>query len=225
MAKATRLIWRGIKWGFGALAVAGLCFVAFAWLSAFFVKVGRPQVPVAGPPIYVCAGAVHTDFAVPKELAASEAYGALASFIPDSLPDDTYVLMGWGDYRFFTEVPAASDLRPGIALGALSGRHQTALRLIFIRKSSLRDFCRELPLDKAGQDAISDHIRETVGIPELLPESSYGVIYLKSDMRYGVFQTCNDWTSYALRKAGLPVARWTAPFAFSVTWPLRVLSE
>ncbi|MEM1086750.1 MAG: DUF2459 domain-containing protein [Pseudomonadota bacterium] len=182
------------------------------------------QASASGPAIHVCAGAVHTDFAVPIELARSERFGELADVIPETLPSDAYALMGWGDYRFFTEVPYASDLRPGVALGALLGRHQTALRIMFVREAGLPELCLELPLDAAGQGAIAQHILETVGEPEILSDSSDRMLYLKSNRRYGVFQTCNDWTSDALRQAGLPTARWIAPFAFSVTWPLRGLS-
>lgn len=225
MAKVVRIFWRGMKWGGGVVLLAAVCYFGLAGMSVLFPVQGRVQVASPGPPVFVCAGTVHTDFAVPVALAQSEAFGELAALVPEGLPPETYVLMGWGDYRFFTEVPYASDYRPGIALGALAGRHDTALRLIFVRAESLQSFCRELPLDVQGQAAIGGHIRETVGAIEVMPASTFGVIYVKALKRYGVFYTCNDWTSDALRKAGLPTARWIAPFAVSVTWPLRGLDE
>lgn len=71
----------------------------------------------------------HTDFAIPLELAQSESFDPVTKYIPDNLSDEIYVMMGWGDHRFFTEVPTLSELRPGIALGALTGQHDTALRV------------------------------------------------------------------------------------------------
>jgi len=135
-------------------------------------------------------------------------------------------MMGWGDYRFFTEVHSLAQLRPGIAVGALTGQHTTALRIIITNEHSLQSFCQTLPLDRQGQAKLAQHISETTTDPEVvLPESKYGIVYLKSEKHYGMFQTCNDWTSEGLRKAGLPTARFTAPFAFSVTWPLGRFSQ
>ena len=215
------LIWRGVKWLLGAIMAFSASFAGLAFVSVLFPTDGRVQSPIADSPIYLCAGFVHTDFAVPLALARSEDFGPVAPFVSENYPEDTFVLLGWGDYRFFTEVPTFADLRPGIALGALTGKHATAVRVQLIRQNSLRDFCRKLPLDRKGQAAIAAHIRETLAAPQtILPASEIGLTYLAANRRYGLFQTCNDWTSEALRKAGLPAARWHAPFAFSVTWPL-----
>lgn len=226
MMTGLHTIWRGVKWGFGGLVLAGVGFTGSAYVSALFPTDGRPQSPASGPPIHVCSGTTHSDFAIPLALARSDVFGPMSDHIPANLPAETYVMMGWGDYRFFTEVPTLSHLRPGIAFGALIGRHETALRLQLISEASLQAYCRALPLDEQGQAAIARHILDTVAEPQTaLPQSRFGLTYLKAYKRYGVFHTCNDWTARGLRQAGLPTARWHAPFAFSVTWPLRSLPE
>ncbi|MEL7039905.1 MAG: DUF2459 domain-containing protein [Pseudomonadota bacterium] len=222
MAVGIRWIWRGVVWGICAVLLSGAGFLVLAHVSAVFPVAGRAQVPAPGPAIYLCAGMAHTDFAVPLALARADAFGPIAAHAPANLPEDTYVMMGWGDYRFFTEVPTLSELRPQIAVAALAGRHETALRVQLIAETSLRAYCRALPLDRDGQAAIAAHIRGTIAVPQtVLPESEFGRIYLRANRRYGVFHTCNDWTKNALRKAGLPVARFNAPFAYSVTRPLQ----
>lgn len=218
--------WRSVKWALGMIAIGGLSFISLALISATFPTDGRSQSPLAASAIQLCAGRTHTDFAIPLQLARSDAFGPIANHLPRSANDDYSVLIGWGDYRFFTEVPALSDLRPGLALGALSGQHETALRIQLISKAHMPNYCRTLALDQQGQDAIAAHIRESIAEPPIrLQGDSFGATYLKSNQRYGIFHTCNDWTSDALRKAGLPTARWNAPFAFSVTWPLRALAN
>lgn len=219
-------VWRGLKLGLALIALAGIGFVAMAYLSAALPTTGRSQTPTALPEIHLCTGMAHTDFAIPLALARSERFAPVSKHVPDNLPDDVFVMLGWGDYRFFSEVPTLSELRPGIAFGALTGQHDTALRIQLVSKAYMPEYCRPLPLDRQGQDAIAEHILETIVEPQIiLPESTFGLTYLKSNKRYGVFHTCNDWTSDALHKAGLPTARWNAPFAFSVTLPLRSIAD
>lgn len=214
--------WRGTKWALSIIVIAGCGFVSLALVSAAFPTDGRPQSPLAAPAIQLCAGKAHTDFAVPLQLARSDTFGPIANHLPGLADNDYFVLIGWGDYRFFTEVPTLSELRPDLALGALSGQHDTALRIQLIRTAYMPNYCRTLALDQQGQDAIAQHIRDSIAEPTIpLKGDPFGATYLKSNQRYGIFHTCNDWTSDALRKAGLPTARWNAPFAFSVTWPLQ----
>lgn len=219
------LVGRGLKWAFGTLLMACIGFVGLAFLSALLPTKGRTQIPDDRHTIHVCAGMIHTDFAVPTSLARSSAFTPMSEHISRTLPEESFVLMGWGDYRFFTEVPTLSDLRPGIVLGALTGRHETGVRLQPVGDSYVREYCRPLPLDADGQTAIAEHIRGTLHTSHvILGANALGPTYLKANKRYGLFQTCNDWTARAMRKAGLPAARWTAPFAFSVTWPLHRIS-
>lgn len=219
-------IWRGVKWGSGAIALAAVGFASLAFISAAFPTPGRAQLPADRPQVYICTGLTHSDFAVPVAVARSQILGPVSDHIPATLPEDIYVMMGWGDHRFFTEVHTLSQLRPGIALSALAGRHDTALRIQLITEASLQDDCRALPLDRQGQAAIARHIRETIAAPPtVLPESTFGLTYLQANQSYSPFHTCNDWASDGLRKAGLPTARWIAPFAFSVTWPLRSVPD
>ena len=218
--------WRGAKWALGMIVMAGLGFISLALFSAIFPTEGRQQSALAAPAIQLCAGRAHTDFAIPLQLAQSDAFGPITKQLPRNADDDYFVLMGWGDHRFFTEVPTLSKLRPGLALGALTGQHDTALRVQLISKTHMPYYCQTLALDQEGQYSIAQHIRDSVAEPTIpLQGDPFGATYLKSDKRYGIFHTCNDWTSDALQKAGLPTARWNAPFAFSVTWPLRSLAN
>lgn len=222
MVQLLKLVWKGAKIGLGLIGVAGIGFITLAFVSASFPTNGRSQSPPAIHTIQLCAGWAHTDFVIPLELARSDAFRPIGTYVPENLTDSEFVMIGWGDYRFFTEVPGFSDLRPTLALRALAGRHETALRIQIVSERNLPEHCSGLSLDKAGQNALAEHFRSSIADPETALSGSFaGLTYLKSHKSYGVFHTCNDWTSDAFRKAGLPAARWTAPFAFSVTWPIN----
>lgn len=217
------VIWgilRGIKWaGLGLLAFLAV-YIAAAIIAALFPSQGRAHLVADGRPIHLCAGVVHTDFAIPAEHATTDTYGPLASTIPTNLHPDVYALIGWGDYRFFTKVQTIQDLRPSIALGAIFGTHDTALRIILVREGNLPAYCRPLEIDAQGRSAIAEHIANTIAAPmELLPQGKFGERFILAKNRYNAFRTCNGWAAAALRKAGLPSARF-APFSFSVSWPL-----
>lgn len=221
-------LWRGARWaliGLAGFLLVCLIYLSAAWISASLPSKGRMQADAgtAGS-IYLCEAPFHTDFAVPLNDPQANWRAELAGLLPWGLPEDTYLLFGWGDYRFFTEVFQLADLSAGVAVSALAGLNETAVRTLPVSGKDVRESCRQVALDSEGRAALFAHITETLerddaGAVQSMPTDVYGEILLKAHGRYSPFNTCNQWTAEGLGKAGLPRAAF-APFTFSIMRPL-----
>lgn len=202
-----------------------LAYPLAAIVFALFPVSGRPQQMTGGEPVlYVCASLAHTDILLPSHDPLIDWQALFPAAVPPGLPPETYLAIGWGDLVFFRETPTWADVKIPVALGALLGLHDTALRVIPIMPPVGDSDCRRLEVDRAGRQALIDRIlaslkRDAAGRPLEQPGSRWPVAYYLSEGRYGFFHTCNQWVASALAAAGLPHARF-APFSFSVTWPL-----
>ena len=79
--------------------------------------------------------------------------------------------------------------------------------------------CVPLEVDRAGRQALIDHVRATLAAETPAAQDRLEAFYLAKG-RYSPFGTCNQWVADGLAAAGLPSARF-APFSFSITWPLE----
>lgn len=121
----------------------------------------------------------------------------------------------------FRETPNWADVRPSIAFSALTGLNDTALRVIAVNPPANDPECVKLAVDRAGRQALIDHIRTTLADKAPAAQDRLAAYYLAKG-RYSPLRTCNQWVAEGLAAAGLPHARF-APFSFSITWPLETL--
>lgn len=222
-------IWSFLK-GAGLMLIA-LLILCFWYLGAAFVSAamplgGRAQIPSGSEPVtFICEAPFHTDIALPLNDPLINWQTELADALPYRLPPDTYLLFGWGDSVFFTQVLEPDDMTASRALSALAGANQAALRIVPVDGWSVQEYCEAMPVDAAGRAALIEHIREsfkpgTDGELQLIETPVPGEVLVKARGRYSLFNTCNQWTAAALGRAGLPRAAF-APFSFGVTKPLK----
>jgi len=211
-----------------AIAVCAFWYLGAAWLSGRLPLQGKlADLPPARPAAYLCEAAFHTDIALPLDGEVVNWRKTLRGYLPDYLPRDTYLLFGWGDSVFFTEVLLPEDLTPGRALSALAGMNPAAMRIVPVYGSDVRSVCRPLPGGQSAKTLLIDQILRSLrtnmdGHYQSIPTDVHGELLLAAKGRYSPFNTCNQWTARALGKAGLPRAGF-APFAWSVTQPLTRL--
>jgi len=140
-------------------------------------------------------------------------------------PDAAFVAIGWGDREFYLNTPRWRDLRPGLAVHALSGTGRSLLHVTWLRRSDLAALHWRLPLDAAGYDAVVRHVIDTLPSGKAparpVPGRHEGLTdaFFEARGAYDLFTTCNTWTGEALRAARVPVSPWT-PFAANVVWRL-----
>ncbi|MFN7179078.1 DUF2459 domain-containing protein [Hyphomonas sp.] len=226
---AKRLTMKTLKWSgliLAAFLVACLWYAGAAWLSGMFPLKGKSaSVPPARPAVYLCEAAFHTDIALPLDGEIINWRKEFRGHLPDYLPRDTFLLFGWGDSIFFTEVLHPDALTPKRALSALAGMNPVAMRIVPVYGSDVRSVCDPLP---GGQETKAVLISEIIRSLRKDREGNYieletpvfGELLLSAHGRYSPFTTCNQWTANALGKAGLPRAVF-APFTWNVTRPLR----
>ncbi len=213
-----------------AFAVAGLAvfcglYMAAAWGAAAFPARGKAMSePPASPAAYLCEAPFHTDIALPLTGGGTEWREALAGYLPDWLGHDTYILFGWGDTTFFTDVLTPEDLTPGRAAAALLGLNEVSMRIVPVYGHDVDKVCRKLPGGEATRSALAAEILATLardmdGRFIKIETPVEGELLLAAKGRYGPFNTCNQWTARTLGRAGLTHAVF-APFAWSVTKPL-----
>ena len=209
-----------------AFAIACLWYAGAAWVSGLLPLGGKSaSVPPARPAAFLCEAAFHTDIALPLDGEVINWRKELRGYLPEYLPRDTFLLFGWGDSVFFTEVLHPEDLTAGRALSALAGMNPVAMRIVPVYGSDVHAVCEPLP---GGQDAKATLIHEILRSLRRNAEGDFveietpvfGELLLSAHGRYSPFTTCNQWTANALGKAGLPRAVF-APFAWNVTQPLR----
>lgn len=211
-----------ISFGARLLAVLLLLIVAYLLAALGFAlcpQSGRPQQAEGEPVVYVCTSLAHADIMLPSRDPLVDWSALFPTVARPGLPAEAYLAFGWGDLRFFRETPTWSDVRPATALGALAGLNDAALRVVAVTPPANEPDCLPLEVDRAGRQALIDHVRATLAAETPAAQDRLEAFYLAKG-RYSPFRTCNQWVADGLAAAGLPYARF-APFSFSVTWPLE----
>lgn len=202
-----------------ALLLLIVLYVAAALGFALWPQPGRTQQADGEPAIYVCTSLAHADIMLPSRDPLIDWSALFPTVARPDLPAEAYLAFGWGDLRFFRETPSWADVRPAIALSALAGLNDTALRVVAVTPPANDPDCAPLEVDRAGRQALIDHVRATLAAGTPAAQDRLEAYYLATG-RYSPFRTCNQWVAEGLAAAGLPSARF-APFSFSITWPLE----
>lgn len=211
-----------IRFGVRLLAALSLLIILYLIAALGFALLpvsGRPQQADSEPYVYVCTSLAHADIVLPSRDPLIDWSVLFPTVARPDLPAGAYLAFGWGDLRFFREVPSWADVRPAIALGALAGLNDTALRVIAVSPPADDPECVRLTVDRAGRQALIDHVRATVSDTTPAAQDRLVAYYIAKG-RYSPLRTCNQWVAEGLAAAGLPYARF-APFSFSITWPLE----
>ncbi|MBK1866545.1 DUF2459 domain-containing protein [Taklimakanibacter albus] len=213
-----------LRFGTRLLAALLLLIVLYLIAALGFALLpvsGRPQQAGDEPVVYVCTSLAHADIVLPSRDPLIDWSALFPAVARPDLPAEAYLAFGWGDLRFFRETPDWADVRPAIAFSALAGLNDTALREIAVNPPADDPECVTLNVDRAGRQALIDHIRATVRDTTPAAQDRLEAYYIAKG-RYSPLRTCNQWVADGLAAAGQPYARF-APFSFSITWPLGTL--
>jgi uncharacterized protein (TIGR02117 family) len=168
---------------------------------------------------------------------AAQGKSPVASLGPDGLNDAIkntafpgdpatypYVMVGWGDARFYRDTPRWSDIRPGTAVAAVAGSGEALIHVDRIKRLP-RAGLRILVLRGAEYDALLSFIERQMPRNEYMfaapSQPGYGAddrFFVALDVyQYSAFFTCNNWVSEGLAQAGIKTGTWT-PLPFGVMW-------
>jgi uncharacterized protein (TIGR02117 family) len=204
--------------------VGGYC--AYAVAAALLQVSARQQdIKVGDPAVYVCDSFVHTDIVLQMRDADADLAKVFGFEAWQGLAANQQVAIGWGDFRFFTEVPTFRDITPGVLFSVLTGQNPTALRVGPTAVNETTEGCVRVPADAAARKALYQHVAETLkrdaaDEPVVLKQAAADEIYFDAKGTYSPFRTCNQWTADGLAAAGLRHSRFS-PFSINVMWPLQ----
>ncbi len=210
-----------------ALTLAVLVALYVGTAAALMLWPVNAKAPTKQPGIeaYVLSNGVHTDLALPVRNAAID---WTALFNPRDAksppPDAEFIAIGWGDRDFYLHTPTWTDLTLRRAVGALFGANPSLLHVTWLTRAQLRQGAYAMPLSQRQYLALAAHVRGSLpdGRAIALPGAGYGPddTFYEAVGSYHLFETCNTWTGRGLRRAGVPVSRWT-PFDFNVVGRLQ----
>lgn len=162
--------------------------------------------------VHVLNNGFHTDLAVPR--ARLEAGGGPLAQASRSLGAGDWVLIGWGDARFFVdESPMEGRLVDGARAFFMPGNASVVMLDPEAGDPSRRfsaDSRRTLRLSRAGFDAMRARIEASLELEDGGPRLSTarpgaGARFFAGHEKFWVGYLCNNWTARVLNAAGLPV--------------------
>lgn len=201
--------------GLGPLVTA-MALGAFAALWSWTAP-GDPALwPVtatdAGIEVQVLDNGFHTDLAVPR--AALEARtGPLAEAVR-SLPSGDWVLIGWGDARFYVDQSPIGDRLPDGARAFFRHGNASVIMLDPAQRDPrtlvAAEHRRSLRLSGAGFTAMADHIEASLDLEDgrariAAARAGDDARFFASQEHFWIGRLCNHWSAGVLNAAGLPV--------------------
>jgi uncharacterized protein (TIGR02117 family) len=219
------------------MLVVGL-FMLAALVGSFIPRNGDWEEAQDGVTIYLHDNGIHTSIIIPcgTKSAVYDIYGDKRDyrciFSTDDLPVSNfptrYQMIGWGDREFYLNTPKWNDLDLGTAATALRGSGRTLVHvdhLIDLPKKRLKavKVSNEAYVEIVLQVLSEAQIEVNTIYYTLKPIKGYGkqdVFYsgINSSVDgYSAVNTCNNWVSDVLAKAGVKTGYWT-PLPFGVMW-------
>jgi uncharacterized protein (TIGR02117 family) len=194
-----------------AIAVLALLVAMLATAKGSDPRLYPPK-PGEGVTLYLIDNGFHTDLAIPRPLVMA-AGGPLARATAMTTADP-WVMVGWGDERFYEEEGASLDraldgLRALFAPGNRSVAHVEGVPGDPPRE--WRTGVHAITVSKAGLAALLARAdRAFVLGPDGAPQRSPAPreadeMFFDSGEPFSVLHLCNHWTAELLNAAGLPV--------------------
>ena len=177
----------------------------------------RPANPALYPPrpgdaqtIFLVDNGFHTDLVVPR--AAVAAHGGPIAAAAARTGGDPWVMIGWGDARFY-EATSPWQGRLLDALRAALGGRLTVVHLEGVWASPDQVWnsgVRRIPVSSAGLAALLARADRAFvlgpdGAPQLIPATRDPYeAFFRSGEGFSLLHLCNHWTAELLNAAGLP---------------------
>lgn len=171
-----------------------------------------PATGTGGVEIHILNNGFHTDLAVPR--ARLEAGGGPLARASRTLGPGDWVLIGWGDAKFFVDqTPMEGRLLDGARAFFMPGNASVVMLDPETGDPGRRfapDSRRTVRLSQAGFDAMRSRIETSLALEDGRPRLTTarpgaGARFFASHEHFWIGYLCNSWTARVLNAAGLPV--------------------
>jgi hypothetical protein len=169
---------------------------------------GATQGP--GVEISLLDNGFHTDLAVPR--AALEARGGPLAEAVKTLPPGDWILIGWGDAKFYVDQSPISDRLPDGARAFFRPGNPSVIMLDPTQRDPRTTFAedgrRDFRLSDAAFEAMAAHVEASLdlssGGPQLAAaRAGDDARFFASREHFGIGHLCNHWTAGVLNAAGM----------------------
>ena len=219
----TKRYLRGLVRVLGAIlagvVLALLLFALAGWIGSSIPRNGDWREPEQGIEILVGTNGVHTELVLPLVTPEKDWRADFpAADLPVPRYDSTHVAVSWGEREVFLNTPTWGDLSPMTVLRIAGIGGEGLLHVAHYVRPAPSESSRPLRLRREEYRRLVSAIERSV-----LPRDQraryegydpYDVFY-DAPGRYTATNTCNQWTSNTLARAGVRTGWWT-PFAGGV---------
>jgi uncharacterized protein (TIGR02117 family) len=216
-------------WSVAVLAALPLLYMLAALVGGLVPANAGWKQPRRGIMIFVETNGVHTWIVMPAVRPEMDwRWLAPARDIKQPSLAGDHVAIGYGNRDFYLNTPAWKDLTLRRALGAAFGNGPSLIHVYHERDPAPRADRRPIILTSAQYRHLAAYVAGSFAIgADLrtipLTGRGYGAsdVFYEARGRYNLFNTCNEWSGAALRKAGVRTGVWT-PFSQSIMWRLAL---
>ena len=201
-------------YGLGPLVVAmafGAAAGLWTWTAPGDPALWPASATDAGVEVHVLDNGFHTDLAVPR--AALEARtGPLAEAVR-GLPPGDWILIGWGDAKFYVDQSPITDRLPDGARAFFRPGNASVVMLDPAQRDPrdlvAADRRRSLRLSAAGFATMADHIEASLDLEGgqariAAARAGDDARFFASHEHFWIGRLCNHWSAGVLNAAGLP---------------------
>lgn len=194
-----------------AATALGLVAALWTWTAPGDPALFPAPSNAGGVEVHVLDNGFHTDLAIPRALLEARP-GPLAEAVR-GLPPGDWVLIGWGDARFYVDQSPITDRLPD-GLRAFFRPGNTSVIMLDPTRSDPKgiaaDQRRSLRLSDAGFAAMTDHIQASLDLTDgrariAAARAGDDARFFASHEHFWIGRLCNHWSAGVLNAAGLPV--------------------
>jgi hypothetical protein len=201
--------------GLGAVIVAallGLGAALWTWTAPGDPDLWRASPNAAGVELHLLDNGFHTDLAVPR--AALEARGGPLGDAVRGLPAGDWILIGWGDARFYVDQSPMESRLPDGARAFFRPGNPSVIMLDPAQRDPTDLFAedgrRSFRVTPAGFEAMASRIEQSLDVSSGGPRVAAArkgddARFFASHETFSIARLCNHWTAGVLNAAGLPV--------------------
>jgi hypothetical protein len=201
--------------GLGAVIAAGVIGALAAlwtWTAPGDPALWPARADAPGVEISLLNNGFHTDLAVPR--AALETRGGPLAEAVRGLPPGDWILIGWGDAKFYVDQSPIGDRLPDGARAFFRPGNPSVVMLDPAqrdpREAFAEDSRRDFHLSQAGFEAMAAHIEASLdlssGAPRLAAaRAGDDARFFASREHFSILHLCNHWTAGVLNAAGMPI--------------------
>ncbi|MBO9519016.1 MAG: DUF2459 domain-containing protein [Porphyrobacter sp.] len=218
-AHLTKRLGRALAALFLGIVLAIALFALAGWIGSSIPRNSGWVEPDDGVEIMVETNGVHTALILP--LVTPEKDWRVDFPVTDVAPSSepyTHISISWGEREVFLNTPTWWDLSPATVVRIIGVGGEGLLHVAHYVRPAPSEYVRPLTISREEYRRLVAAIEQSLPQGPKVRHHGYGPqdVFYDAPGEYTVSNTCNQWTSDMLAKAGVRTGWWT-PFAGGVT--------